>query len=214
MTTAMVLLWIMGGVTFIIAGYLFGVRRGAASRSELRHLLEQAQYEVEVVGKQADTLSGQVIKDIQTAVGSLLDQERATPGADLEGIESDVKSRGELQRLLDLIASKGHFATVLVSNETGLPVASNSKAHNADEIAGLSSLLLSFADRTVQVRQPALNSILLYDETEQATLHRIFRAGEDRYLLTAVASSAALAPNTLDPALGQIEAVLADRAFH
>ncbi len=217
MTTAMVLLWILGGLAFVATGYLSGAGRGRKERDRLRDDLEQANYEVEVFTKQADALSGMVLRDIQqdiqSAVENALDRESSSE-AELGEIVGDVQSRGQLERLLDLIASKGQFLTVLVSDETGLPVATNRDAQDATEIAGLSSALLGFADRTVQVRRPAIASILLYDETKHATMHRIFQAGADRYLLSVVAQRAVLPLTMLDPVLGQIETVLTDRTWH
>ena len=117
-------------------------------------------------------------------------------------------TRDELPKLLEAIAKTGGFSTVLVSDEAGLPLATNQSANDADMLAGVWSLLLTIADRVVAAGAPAPLAIMVHDAQGRAMLHRIFSADKTRFLLTAVSHTHRLAPESLDPALANLERVL------
>jgi hypothetical protein len=76
-------------------------------------------------------------------------------------------------------------------------------------VSGVSSMLLTFAERSVALGSPAPVAIMVHDEAHRLLLHRLFRVGDERYVLTAIARGRTIQPSTLDPALGKIEQLLA-----
>jgi hypothetical protein len=123
----------------------------------------------------------------------------------------DLAARGDaaLPGLMDAIAEVGGFATVLISDSVGLPLASNTHAIDAETRAGISSLLLTLIDRVEANGQPPPIAAVLRDEDNQLILHRVFHVDGGRFVLTAVSKGGALDPAALDPALTAIERVLA-----
>lgn len=169
----------------------------AAQREELQALLHHLQRE-----RRQDAAWK---RDVMTLLGALSDAQRVE--ADLARLETR-GSRGDLPQLLDAIRAAGSFAAVLVSDSMGLPLCISGQLDNADVIAGLSSILHSFADRHERMDQTALTAITLHTNSNQSILHRFFSLGAERYLLTVVATGRALPHHTLDPVLGELERLL------
>lgn len=117
----------------------------------------------------------------------------------------------DLPPLLEAIASSGGFATVLLSDDSGLLVAANKSSHRADDSSGLFALMLAMADRMVRGGAHAPRALLVHDDDNQITVHRIFRAGGERYLLSAV-TRRRVGPDVLDAALPSLMATLARHA--
>lgn len=116
--------------------------------------------------------------------------------------------RSDLPTILDAIASKAAFASVVLSDESGLPVAASRGCRDAENAAATSSLLFTLADRLAECGAPAPISVLVHDDANETILHRLFRAGSARYLLTATGRGRGVAPETLDPTLASIERCL------
>ena len=55
--------------------------------------------------------------------------------------------------------------------------------------------------------------MLVHDTANETILHRLFRAGEARYLLTATGRGRGVVPETLDPTLDTIERALLQEAW-
>ncbi len=149
--------------------------------------------------------------DLQTAVQELLGPivERERLGYDLAHLELGTGERGELPRLLDDIAERGGFGTVLLSDDAGLPLAASHGSQDLERLTGVCSLVMLVADRLVRDPGPSPLALIVHDEANQQLLSRLFTVADQRLLLTAVATGADLSPTALDPTLGKIEAVLA-----
>lgn len=136
--------------------------------------------------------------------------EREQIGRDLARLPS-TSGLGGLPKLLDAIAERGGFTSVVLSDDVGLPLAASAGAVDVDTLAGASSLLLTLADRAARDGAPAPQAVVVRDESNQTLLHRIFRVGDERFMLTAVARGVEVATSALDPALGTLERALARR---
>jgi hypothetical protein len=137
-------------------------------------------------------------------VGPMLEKQRL--GKELSQLDTGT-GLGELPRLLDQIAEKGGFDTVVLSDDVGLPLGASSRARDVEQIAGFSALLLTVADR-IAASAAAPVGIVVRDAASQHCLYRIFNVGTARYMLTAVAKGIFLGPEALDPALGKLEKAL------
>lgn len=148
---------------------------------------------------------------VQGLLGPMVERERL--GLAISQLDRGLHSRGELPRLLTLIAERGGFATVLLSDAEGLPLASNDTREDPEQLAATTSLLLTLADRITQAGDPPPIAAVLRDEDNRVVLHRLFRVGDERYVLTAVTKGLFLPPDVLDPSLVQIERLLAVHAL-
>ncbi len=133
--------------------------------------------------------------------------EREQVGRDLARLTS-TSGLGGLPKLLDAIAERGGFSSIVLSDDVGLPLAASAGAVDVDTLAGASSLLLTLADRAERDGAPAPLCVVVRDESNQTLLHRIFRVGDDRFMLTAVARGVEVLADALDPALGTLERAL------
>ncbi|MBK6697568.1 MAG: hypothetical protein IPG50_36100 [Myxococcales bacterium] len=115
----------------------------------------------------------------------------------------------ELPRVLDAVADKGGFSTVVLADDVGLPLASNNGARNVEALAGVSAMLFTLADRSAALGESRPTAVLVQDEHGQSALYRIFQVGSSRFVLTAVGRGGAIAPGALDPALPKLESALA-----
>jgi hypothetical protein len=148
---------------------------------------------------------------VQGLLGPMVERERL--GLVFSQLNGEAQTRGELPRLLTLIAERGGFATVLLSDAEGLPLATNDTRENPETLAATTSLLLTLADRIAQGGDPPPIAAALRDEDNRVVLHRIFHVGHERYVLTAVNKGVFLPPDVLDPTLVQIERLLAEQAI-
>ncbi len=182
--------------------------RQNSDTGKLRSELHQALAPLIRREQESESLS-QTVKNL---LSPLLERERL--GLQLATLKIGSGTRGELPQLLTTIGEKAGFASVLLSDEAGLPLASSDGTCDAEELAGVSSLLLTLTDRIRRSGSPAPNAIVVRDEANQVILHRIFHVKGERYLLTAVSRSNFLSPGALDPALTPLEGVLMREAWH
>ena len=139
-------------------------------------------------------------------LGPLMESQRREQG--LKSLSTPRRGREQLPALLDTMARRGGFAAVLLSDDVGLPLAASSGARNADVLAGVSSLILTLADRVAQAGSPTPTAVLVRDNSNQLILHRIFPVADERFLLTAVAKGGEVSTAALDPALAALEDIL------
>ncbi len=154
-------------------------------------------------------------RELREAVSGLLRPmvERERLGLELTRLDADLVGRAGLPAILTAVATRGGFSTVLISDDNGLPLATNEGARNTDLLGASTSLLLTLVDRIARDGGAAPFSAVLRDTDNRLVLHRIFRVGQGRYVLTAVGSGAFLSPDVLDPTLARIERVLANHAL-
>lgn len=194
-------------------------RSDAALRADIRNeLVAQAKKGTDPVALERELrrvvvplLEGQKdthgLRDLlQQALTPML--QRDTFGRELAQVEGGT-TLGELPRLLDTIAQKGGFSSVVLSDDVGLPLAASASATSVDWLAGVGSFLLTLVERSERSNEPKPIGVLVHDESNQLTLHRIFRVGGTQFLLSAVARGQDLRPDALDPALGKLERALA-----
>lgn len=225
-------------MVLLLAGYVFGAKRGYRVRKELRDVVvdlaldprhrqdgtdTQAWSELgkvtEVLMRQGDALQRMVEslvqRDGEVEYLRTLVQQGLTPLLQREQLAFELSNmptgsghRGELTHLLDQIAEKGHFGAVLLSDEDGLPLGASSNAKELDRLAAIASLVLLLADRMSRNGGAIPLSLMVHDETNRETLWRILHIGDRRFLLTAVSSGALLTPTALDAALPTVDSVL------
>jgi hypothetical protein len=106
------------------------------------------------------------------------------------------------------IAEKARFETVVLSDEMGLPLAASSNAEEVDLLAGVAAMLLTVGDRVVTSGGASPMSIVMHDEANKNTVHRIFNVAGVRYMLTAVTRGRYITPEALDPVLAKLGRVL------
>lgn len=136
----------------------------------------------------------------------LLESERR--GQALHSLSQSRRGREHLPMLLDTMARRGAFLAVLLTDEVGLPLAASSGAKDADVLAGVSSIILTLADRVTRSGGPTPHAVLIRDSSNAYILHRIFNVGDERFLVTAVTKGSAIATDALDPALPALEHAL------
>jgi hypothetical protein len=127
---------------------------------------------------------------------------------ELSTLNVDANDRSHLVSLLDQIAAKGQFWAVSLHDDQGLLLAASRNAKNLNRLNAISAMVLLFADRIGRNGGSIPLSMLIHDEANMATLSRIFHVGEQRLLLTAVATGSQLTATALDPALSKVNAVL------
>lgn len=130
---------------------------------------------------------------------------RLTPG----------ETRDQLGAFLEVVAARGGFKLVLLSDAQGLVVASSASGDtgSADARAGISSLLLPVVEASVKQSEPVPLSVLLRDAENQAVVTRILRSTDSPFMLTAVSTGGAgqhMPSDVLDPLVDKIESLLVD----
>ncbi len=135
--------------------------------------------------------------------------EHAQLGAALARVDPG-SGRSDLNGLLDTVAIKAGFSSVLLSDSNGLLLATSSQAQEPELRAGISSLLVTFAQQFVKADQPPPRAVVIHDEANQTAVSRIFILDGSWYLLTAVATGRELPPTVLDPVLDKIESLMSD----
>lgn len=200
-------------VFLLTAGYLLGVRRGAVARDRLRI---QDLTQTEDLSRLREQLSQRNVEQdeklkatIQQLLSPLIHRDQLS--FDLSHLEGHTGQYGDLNRLLDQIADKGNFATVLLSDNEGWPLAASSNAKDLDRLGATASLLLLVADRLGADDAPVPLSLMVRDADSMVTLCRIFRVGDHRLALTAISPSVLLTCTALDPALVKVDAALVGR---
>jgi len=166
------------------AGYLWGVRAGMAERERL-------------AGK---------VRALEARVGG--PAEREPISRDLAKFSVSQGEKRDLTRLLDRIASVGRLDTVLLSNEEGLPLASNSEAGNTERLAASLARVALAIDQTVDRDGAAPRAFLLCDCADDLTFCRTLHAGGQRLFFTALSKDLLLTAEDVDSAISKIEAAL------
>lgn len=192
---------------FLVTGYLFGVRRALEARDALRAELSRAHDAL----ADAHALRGEErgrsdLREVERILSPLLEKERVAQT--IQHIELGRGTREELPRLLDAIAKAGGLSALVLSDDSGLPLAASAEAERPEVLAGVWSQLLTLADRVVENGDPAPVSARVQDVDGRVLAHRIFSAGDQRFLLTAVSRAGALGPESLEPAVAKLERVL------
>ncbi len=204
----------IGAATLLLAaGYLFGVKRGHHAREHLRrqNLVQAAEMKrlpdpvLRPQNEQDDSLRA----TIQQVLTPLVQRERLSH--ELSHLETMGQEK-DLTILLDQIAEKGNFETVLLGDEAGWPLAASSNTQDLERWGATTSLLLLLADRVGRDNAPAPLALMVHDEANKVTLCRIFRASGQRLSLTAASTGTQLTPTALDPALVKVSAALSKRS--
>lgn len=210
MTATPIALAIAAFVFTLLAGYLWGVRRGKSVREALLdHIKSTGGTEGQFAAK------GQPDPEWQDEIRQLLEplasSERVKQS--LAKIDRGSGKRTELPRLLDAVKTQGGFSACLLVDEAGFPLAASSGTIDTEILAGLTALVPSLIDRTRATGEPAPISLSLHDEDDRFILHRAMQVRQERYFLTALSQGHPIPHNTLDSVLGVIEEVLTSEAW-
>ncbi len=176
-----------------------------AETSELRGALSRATEALARAPKEPTRTNGS-IDEVRRMLAPLLGRARLDEA--LAGLDGAGASRGELPRLLDAIAKRGGFESVVLSDDVGLPVAASVEAREVDAVAGVASMLLTMADRVTAAGAPEPRAMLVHDAEHRTLVHRVLRARGERFLLTAVGHGTALGVDALDPTVPRLERLL------
>lgn len=114
----------------------------------------------------------------------------------------------ELPRVLDAIAEKGSFSTVVLADDVGLALAANSAGRNVEALAGVSAMLFTLADRSASVGESRPSAVIVQDEHAQSAIYRMFQVGTSRFVLMAIGRGVVIEPGALDPALPKLQSAL------
>ena len=197
-------------ILLLTAGYLFGARKGAQAREQLRQQALVSVADLDQLRAQLRQRSTEQDRSLRTTIqhvlAPLVDRERIS--LDLSQFAGSVGQRRDLVPLLDKVATVGRFKTVLLANEEGLPLAANSAAVHLEQLAAASTRLALVADQIAGEHGVAPLSVMLRDASDATTLCRVFRVQDQKLTLTAVSSDSRLASVALDPALAKIEMAL------
>lgn len=192
------------------AGYLWGVRVGLLERDRLSAQLEQLVAETPKADAAEEAEPGGMQSMIEQMLRPLVERERIS--RDLAKFTISQGERRDLTRLLDRVASVGHFETMLLSNEEGLPLASNSIAGNSERLAASMARVALVMDQAGDRDGPLPTAFLLRDSADVMTLCRIFHVNGQRLLLTARSKDLRLTTADLDAAASKVEAALSINA--
>lgn len=214
MTPITLLVGLLAASTLVLAGWLFGVRRGRADREALRHVVFDQAEELKALREENGQLasrSDQTLRaTLQEVIAPLVQRDQLS--ADLARLDAGEGRRRDLGLLLDRIADVGNFSTVVICDEEGLPLATNDKAIDVDRRAADVSLVMLLADRMGSGERARPMSVMIHDEANSTTLCRLFHVQDRRLALSAVSSGARLTPTALDPALVKVTSLLTPSA--
>lgn len=207
-------------------GFLMGARRGDAARQALQdseaearaaeaRALARAEAAVAHAAQLADRPApasaaldeARLREVVQEALAPVVAQERL--GTDLAALQAG-DGRSDLNRLLEAIAHTAGLEAVLLSDASGLLLATSAHADRAEIRAGVSALLVTLAEQLVRTGEPAPLAFVIHDEAQRTAISRVFSVDGERFLLTAVAAGRSLAPTALDPVLRHIERLMDD----
>ena len=186
-------------------GLLSGVARQAASPDQLQKDLQRM---TSLLAQRGDG-AGDVRKMMNELLAPMLDRERSL--RELSSIHVGAGGLGALPALLDAIAQKAGFSSVVLSDESGLPLAASSDASDVEGLAGIAAFFLTLAERAERASLPRPLSCVVLDETNRTTLHRMFVVGPTRFTVSAVSRGLEVGPGALDPALSPLEQALTRR---
>ena len=215
-----IFLGLVTATMLLIAGYLFGVKKGHQAREILREQLsQQKDLKIDTLLRQSNALQRvleplaewdvQVEKihaDIKQMQASMIHHDQVA--LELTNLQTSTKHRSDLTCLMNEMAEKARFEAVLLSDENGLPLVSSNNAKDLDRLAAIASFVVIFGDRISRDDAASPVSFLVRDNTNRDILCRIFHVGRQRLVLTAVSVELQLTPNALDPALEKITRIL------
>lgn len=192
----------------LLAGYLFGVRRGVAARDAMRAALARE----EALRRDLATPDAREgLREVERILSPLLEKERVAQA--IAGVDLGGGTRVELPRVLDAIAEAAGLSALVLSDDAGLPLAASRGSERAEVLAAVWSQLVVLADRVAASGEPAPVSVRVVDLDGRGLVHRIFTAGRERFLLTAVSRGGAASPEALEPAVAKLERVLVSDAW-
>ncbi len=153
-------------------------------------------------------------RELHDAINGLLRPmvEREKLGIELTRLDGNFSGRAGLSQLLTTIAKRAGFSTVLITDNSGLPVAQNDGPQSVDMLVANVGLLLGLTERIISNGAPAPLAVVLRDSDNGLSVHRFFRVEDRRYVLTAITSGSFMSPDVLDPTLARIERVMTDRS--
>lgn len=215
-----IILGVTTAALLIFSGYLLGTKRGLQAREQLREQsLRQAEENrllekslIEYKTKDNNKLIESLRFIVEQALAPLIQRERLL--LELSNLDTSSDESTNLVPLLDEIAEKGQFWAVSLHDEQGLLIAASTNSENLNRLTAISTLVLLFAERIGREVGPAPLSLMVHDESNMATLCRIFYVGEHKLLLSAVATGSQLSPTSLDPALAKVDSVLLSTKYH
>jgi hypothetical protein len=196
----------------LIAGYLLGAREGNKARESLRLLnrgfaKEIAQLRNKVASPRDNKDSNETLRAaLQEILSPLVTRERLS--YEMSRLESGAGQQRNLTSVLDQMADRGNFSSVLLSDAQGWRIAASTATTDPERLGATASLLLLLADRIARDGSPAPLSLMLYDTGNTTTLCRLFSVNNQRMTLTVVVNGSELTPAAIDPALVKLNAML------
>lgn len=194
------------------AGYLHGARKGAAARANLRQLNRAFAKEIAMLRDYAASpKEGQdgLRATLQDILSPLVHRERLS--YEMSNLQAGSGHQRNLAAVLDQMAEKGNFSSVLLSDAQGWRIAASKATQDPERLGATASLLLLMADRIARDGSPSPLSLMLYDTANRTTLCRVFQVDSHRMTLTVVADGSILTPAALDPVLAKLNAMLLSR---
>ncbi len=206
------LLGLGAALLLLIAGYLLGAREGNKARESLRLLnrgfaKEIVQLRIKVATPKDNKDNNETLRAaLQEILSPLVTRERLS--YEMSRLESGAGQQRNLASVLDQMADKGNFSSVLLSDAQGWRIAASTATTDPERLGATASLLLLLADRIARDGSPAPLSLMLYDTGNTTTLCRLFSVNNQRMTLTVVANGSELTPAAIDPALVKLNAML------
>ncbi len=194
-------------------------QREAARDAERDSFREEMRGMIETLAKKApdsEQLQRELVKSMSSIVAQRGDPSEVRKvvsdllggGRELSTIAVGTGGLGELPKLVDAITKKGGFASVVLSDESGLPLAASESARDVDGTAGAAAFFLTLAERSARAGHPRPIACVVLDDSNRLTLHRIFDVRGSHFTVSAVARGTMLVPGALDGALAPLERVL------
>jgi hypothetical protein len=149
-------------------------------------------------------------RELRDAVNGLLAPmvERERLGLELTRLGPHQAGATSLSSLLDAMAKRAGFSTVLLTDNSGLPMGQSEGAQHVEMLCASLGLLLNMVDRIATNGCAPPLAVVLRDADNRIALHRMFNVEGQRYVLTAVSSGSFLPADILDPTLSRIERTL------
>jgi len=207
-----IILGLSAALLLLGGGYLFGVRQGYETRKNLQDLnralareVARLRETVPLARADEDGLRS-ALQDILTP---LVQRERLS--IDMSRLEGSSGQQRDLTAVLNQMAEKGNFTSVLLSDAQGWRIAASSTTQDPERLGATASLLLLLADRIGRDGSPAPLSLMVLDAANLTTLCRFFTAGNQRLTLTVVATGGQITPSIVDPALARLTSMLLNK---
>lgn len=202
-------------VLLVLSGYLIGIQRDRVARDLLEDELSRRRQELAALSGLHNEIErhqrGE--RDLRADIRAYLKPfipliEREQVSRKLASIEAPATPHGALSLVLEDMAQRAGFLVLLLSDASGLPLASNAQARDIESLGALAAGVLSLSERLKLLSQPAPLAMLMQHEGGRVSLQRIFQVEGESYVLSAVTRGVLLLPDVLDPALPMIERIL------